>query len=198
MNFATVDSSAPTGPLGALPVTLEQSIPSRAGLVAKLLLIGSAGVVLLAPFALLAVIAVTDPAGFMAIARQPMVALQLGLALLMSIAFVTFPLRHVVVQFSARRSISITGSAVSVAELGRARRQWQEPLENYCGIARCVRSSLAGARHELVLVHPDPAKSVTLHTADRIAQSSVDALLRLTGLAEVDVMTLGRSLTHTA
>ncbi len=182
---SAINDVAPNEPFSAFPIRLVQT-SSRVGIVVKLLFIGAAGIVLLTPFAMLAVIAATDPAGFLSIARKPMVAFQLSLALLISVAFVIMPLRQVIATYSRGCTIAITRSAVTVAKRGRSGwRDWQEPLENYSGIAHSIRTSLAGARHELVLVHPDPSKSVPLKLADRTAQSNIDALSRLTGLPEI-------------
>ena len=67
---------------------------------------------------------------------------------------------------------------------------WSVPLASYSGIAHHVRASLSGLRHELILVHPDPAKNLLVAVADRIPQATLDRAKALLRLPEVPAKSL--------
>ncbi len=196
MTIAAVNSITPAGPVTTLPMTLVQTT-CRSRKVFKLLFVTSAAAVLLAPFGLLAAIAATDPVAFITTAQQPAVAIQLSLALMVGIAFVALPLRHVLQRSVRERSITISNSTVSVVEIGRnSRTEWHEPLSTYSGIAHNIRTSLSGARHEVILVHPLRDRSVMVQMADRIAQSNIDVWSDLTSLPEIHARAIYQSATR--
>ena len=171
-------------PFGVLPVTLEQRV-SIATLIILGAFIATTAAVLLTPFAIFAIHAAADPAGFLKALSRPTVALQLGLALLVAIAFVLIPSRLLVRRAMQPRRITISADAVKAIAAGSTGEQWSEPLAAYRGVAHHIRTSLSGAQHEIVLVHAQPGKSVVLQTADRISQPHVDAIALMLKLNQV-------------
>jgi hypothetical protein len=181
VDFVTAD------PMCTLPVSLEQPA-SRTSTIIAGLFIALAAMVLLAPFSLLAAQAAAEPAHFLATIRQPAIAVQLGLALFVAIAFVSIPLLLLVRRSRQPRRIVI--SETSVCATGAPSATWSEPLTAYEGIAHHIRTSLSGAQHELVLVHQERSKSVVLHISDRIAQPQIDAVAALLKVSEVPARSL--------
>ena len=62
---------------------------------------------------------------------------------------------------------------------------WEEPVARYTGVAHHIRTSLSGTRHELVLAHPDRARSILISAAPDISQDDVDRICTLLGRAEI-------------
>jgi hypothetical protein len=186
MGIARVDVITGCDPIRSLPVTLEQRSSLTSMAIAGLF-IALAAIVLLAPFGLLAAHAATAPAFFIATIQQPAIALQLGLALLVAVAFVAVPLRALLRRSMQPRQFVISRQTVSATITGvhGTQANWSEPLAAYQGVAHHIRTSLSGARHEIVLVHAQPSKSVILHIADRIAQPQIDAVAALLNVAQV-------------
>jgi hypothetical protein len=189
MAVARMKIDTPTDSCPLLPLVLEQQV-SRGSLVSAGLFIALAAATLLAPFSLLAASAAEEPAQFMATMSQPAVALQLTLALIVALAFVALPLRRLVRRAQQPRRIEVSSQGVSALDAVRGRTVWHEPLSAYRGIAHHIRTSLSGAQHEIVLVHPERSKSVVLQAADRINQAQVDAMAALLAVAEVPARTL--------
>jgi hypothetical protein len=179
-----------TAPFESLPITLEQSTSPMSTLI-----IGSfiavAATVLLAPFGLLAAHATAEPAAFQAAISQPATAVQLGLALIVALGFVTVPLHLLLRRWQQPRRIIVSQQSVSASNAkGPSRGNWNEPLSAYRGVTHHIRTSLSGAQHEIILVHARPAKSVVLHVADRIGQPQIEALARLLNVPQVPTRTL--------
>ena len=173
----------------ALPIMVE---PTRGvgGMAPAMAFTMIAAAILLAPFSLLAAQAAQDPIAFLSAVHGPATALQLALALIVAVAFVALPARNILRRARLPRRIVVADGQVSALQADGATLAWVEPVSAYRGVAHHVRTSLSGARHEIVLVHADPAKSVVLQTADRIAQPQLDAMARLLGLAEVSARTM--------
>jgi hypothetical protein len=179
-----------TAPFESLPITLEQSTSPMSTLI-----IGSfiavAATVLLAPFGLLAAHATAEPAAFQAAISQPATAVQLGLALIVALGFVTVPLHLLLRRWQQPRRIIVSQQSVSASDAkGPARGNWNEPLSAYQGVTHHIRTSLSGAQHEIILVHAQPAKSVVLHVADRIGQPEIEAIARLLNVPQVPTRAL--------
>lgn len=66
--------------------------------------------------------------------------------------------------------MAIGGGAVTVEDRSLAGRDtWSEAVSNFNGVAHHVRASLSGSRHELILVHTEPEKSILLSTKPLIS-----------------------------
>lgn len=173
----------------SLPITLEPA-PDRGSLIVAGIFIALAAAILLAPFSLLLAQAAQDPSSFLATMQQPATAVQLGLALIVAIAFVAMPLRRLIRTAQLPRRIVISATTVNAASDAHGTPAWSEPLSAYRGIAHHIRSSLSGAQHEIVLVHPDLSRSVILQAAPRIDQSQLDAMAALLNVGEVPARAL--------
>jgi hypothetical protein len=76
-------------------------------------------------------------------------------------------------------------------ERGLIRRaSFETPLASYAGVAHHIRASLSGNRHELILVHPDPARTVLVAVAPRFGESDIQRLCLLLGHREVPAKAL--------
>ena len=118
--------------------------------------------------------------------ENPVSALQILTGLIVWVALFIWPLKRIVGCMGARREVNIDEGMVKVSDsspFGAA--NWSAPLASYRGIAHHIRASLSGNRHELVLVHADPAKNVVLSISDRISQTTFERAKCLLNLPEV-------------
>ncbi len=173
-------------PPSPAPIVLEQAAEgsSRFVLLAVLCPILLA---LMAPFWLVLTHIVSDPAARALVAGRPFLAVQLGLGLFLLVWIFGLPLVHLATGALRRRVVTIENGRVSSKESGLFGRKsgWSEPLTAYAGLTRRVRSSLSGARQELVLVHQRSSRSVILQRAPQISQETVEHAARLFALAEI-------------
>lgn len=189
MAVAQFDARSSNDSLPALPLTLDrQNSPTSIAIAATFIALAAA--ILLAPFSLLAAQAAHDPVAFLATIQQPAIALQLSLALVVAVVFVTVPLRLLLRRSMQPRRIVVSGHRVEATNDPAGQPTWSEPLSAYHGVAHHIRTSLSGARHEIVLVHPVAAKSIVLMSADRIGQPQVDAMAALLKVREVPARAL--------
>lgn len=192
MAVARIEVETHSDAAHSLPLTLERKSSPISMLIAATF-IALAATVLLAPFSLLAAQAAQDPAAFLTTLQHPAIALQLGLALMVAIVFVAVPLRRLLCRSMLPSRFVISGETVAATNGLAGAPAWNEPLTAYRGVAHHIRTSLSGAQHEIVLVHPDASKSIVLATADRIGQRQVDAMAALLNVCEVPARTLYQS-----
>jgi hypothetical protein len=128
-----------------------------------------------------------------ALSRHPVAAFELAVAMAFWIGLFFFPLRALYRRLTWRRDVEITHDDVSVQDYrtfgGGA---WVAPLSSYKGVAHHVLTSLSGIRHQLVLIHPDPARSVLLMTSEQIGDADVVRMSRLLGVPRVPAAELYR------
>ena len=97
-----------------------------------------------------------------------------------------WPLRLVLARAGTARVVDITAGSVRVTDRGPLRSTtWTEPLGAYRGVAHCVRTSLSGVRHELILVHADARRHVLLAAAPAMPQSLLTRTASLLALPEI-------------
>lgn len=116
------------------------------------------------------------------IMAQPLVAVELTLAFAFWIGLFGWPLKRLLDRVNGQRDVEITPENVAVRDdrvLGLE--QWTAPLADYTGITHRIRSSLSGTRHELILVHPDPERSVLLMVAEHILDRDIHQFAHLLG-----------------
>ena len=183
------DVVEPNTPDQALPLRLCLS-PDKARTAARLLLIVPGLAVLLVPAAL---------ALFLLLHAEPVaLALYDGLTLtaltvlpLLWLALAGLACLAVLPRLRRKRLVTVTGARVSVIETGlMGARSWHLPVAAYRGIAHHVRATAGVVNHEIILVHDQPGRSVLLHTAPIVNQTSLDhfsALLRLPVIAAREV-----------
>jgi hypothetical protein len=174
-----------TSRIDAFPLRSQQGAPRTPGLLHLGLLSSLAAVVVLPQIGLAGYVLASSEIRHM-VAGQPLVAFQLAAALAFWIGIFAWPLNVLITRLSCRRVVEITRDLVSVSE-NRANScsTWTEPLQSYRGVAHHIRSSLAGTRHELVLIHADARRSVLLSTADQITDADIGRMTQLLRLPQV-------------
>ncbi|MDX2258060.1 MAG: hypothetical protein NW205_04015 [Hyphomicrobiaceae bacterium] len=190
MRHAAVDIVTPSQPPGSLPIGLDQ----RASLLSALATLAIAVPALAGLAAVGAGIATAASAGPMVAAPAGVNALALtliALGLAIWAALFGIPLSRSLAALGARRSVVIDHHAVAVSDRGLlARRTWREPLAAYSGIVHHVRTSVSGARHELVLVHRSAGRSVLLAVGERIGKDEIERMCALLALPELPASAL--------
>lgn len=172
-------------PQSPFPLLIEQA-PEGSGRFVMLALLAPLLVALMVPFWLIVTHLITDPAARAVLAARPLAGLQLGLGLLVLIWIFGWPLAHLAGNAVARRRITIDGGMLrSTTSRLFGTRTWTEPLASYAGVTHRVRTTHAGVRHELVLVHRRPSRSVILLSSQHISPETIEAAARLLALAEI-------------
>ena len=179
------DSVRISEPCGRARLCLRQHSHLSASVLRLGALCGIALTVLLPQLAILAA-ALSNADARAAAALHPFSSLAIALALVLSAAACLWPLARQIERFNARRAVLIGNKMVRGADLqlGRLTR-WSAPLAAYTGLAHRVRTSLSGARHELMLVHADSARSVLLLTGEHISDSDIARHACLLGLPQI-------------
>lgn len=137
-----------------------------------------AGVVV-APQMAIAAFALAAPGARHAIAESPGVAVQLALALIVWIGLICWPLRVALSRVARRRSVEIAGGSVRVEDSNPFGREvWSAPLLQFSGVAHHIRTSISAVRHEVILAHPDRARSLLLSAGEHITEADVEAWSR--------------------
>lgn len=190
MKLIAFDHVEPTPDFQALPIELRLST-SRSSALLKLMLLAPMMVMLAVPLSLIGARAAGDPDPISHLVSNPLAALQIVTGLLVWTALFLWPLKRIIGRMGARRRVEIDAAQVRVTDTSPfGGKSWSAPLQSYAGIAHHIRASLSGNRHELILVHTDPAKSIVLAIADRITQATVDRATALLGLPEVPARSL--------
>jgi hypothetical protein len=182
MRSAAFESISPSAPITALPLILVQR-PSHSRPWLLMMLALPAAAATLAPMSILAAHAVQDHAVLL---ERIETTLLMVACVLIWLAIFAWPIARHAVRIGSMRRVTIENHAISVVETGLfVRRTWRQPMSAYRGLAHHVRASLSGTRHELLLIHPDPARSVLLRADDTIGQSEIDGLARLLHCREI-------------
>lgn len=164
--------------LEALPLHQTQRV-SRASAATRLALLVPAILLVLVPVSF---VLVSTDAFAQAIAR-PADAFLAGAGVAAFIALFGLPLSRAVAALVSRRTVRIDAGYITVGDHGLlGSRTWTLPLASYGGLAHVVRTSLSGARHELVLVHADRSRRVLLCASDKLSQADVECASRLLDL----------------
>ncbi len=190
MSKVLFDHIAPATNFDSLPIRFTGTT-SRGPAVTRLLLILPAMAILFVPISLVIANAAGEPGTFHAISERPLSVVQIGLGIAIWCGIFLLPIRDIVIRMGSRRTVMIAADKVVVSDrtpFGGT--TWSTQLSSYAGIAHHVRTSLSGLRHELILVHKDPAKNVLIAVADRIPQSTLDRAKSLLGLPEVPARSL--------
>ncbi|HJZ42174.1 MAG TPA: hypothetical protein VJ233_00495 [Hyphomicrobiaceae bacterium] len=186
---AVLDIVACDPPFDRLPLTIEQK-SSRISAIIMLMLLVPALLVVLVPTGLLVAYASSSlgvAADHPGAAAQVLVGIGLWTALFVP------PAKRIVQRFGTVRRIQVDTGAVTIGERGLfGSRRWSTPLSEYIGITRHLRSTLSGLRHELILVHGEPRKSVLLHSGDLASPPTIEQATGLLGLPEIQARELYR------
>jgi hypothetical protein len=159
---------------------------SRWPSIIRLALLSCLAAAILLPQLTLAVHAIALPDTRAIIFAHPLLALDLLLAIGLWIGLFGWPLKRLAAHINSRRDIEIAEGQVSVQDRKSfSEKTWSAPLKSYSGIAHHLRTSLTGTRHELILVHPEPQRSVLLMVSEHISASDIARFSRILGLPEV-------------
>lgn len=149
---------------------------------------------LLLPVALIVADAITNPQITNTFADHPGSIALLSAGIAVGLGLLTFPLRSGLARLNGEASIEMADGMVRAEHRGLLTTQtWSEPLAKFCGVTHHIRATLSGARHEIILVHPEPAKDILLHLANRHPQEGADHFARLLGLPELQPRVLYNS-----
>lgn len=185
MFLSAVDRIIPATPIDQLPIRLELA-GSRGGLAIALILLVSAVAFLLTPFMLVGSLAAFQTEAFLKADITWISGLQLAFGFAMALCLTAYALRRVRMAWGSAATVEIGHGVVAVVErrFGVSHR-WSLPVTEFLGLAHNVRTSLSGARHELVLVHADPARNVLIGLAPSMPQQHIDRVAILLGLMEI-------------
>ncbi len=186
---AVLDIVACDPPFDRLPLTIEQK-SSRISALIMLMLLVPALLVVLVPTGLLVAYASSSLG---VAADHPGAAAQVLVGIGLWTVLFVLPAKRIVQRFGTVRRIQVDTGAVTIGERGLfGSRRWSAPLSEYIGITRHLRSTLSGLRHELILVHREPRKSVLLHSGDLASPPTIEQATRLLGLPEIQARELYR------
>lgn len=180
MRIAQFDTVTPRFCDQSLPCRLEQRA-SHLSAAAVLALLLPLALILVIPFAMLLMQIAAEPATRLALANHPAAAVQIALGVTLLLMLIGWPLRALVDRLGRRRIVELDRDRVTITDAGLfASRQWSEPLSQYLGLAHNVRTTNAGPRHELILVHPQRRAHILLAISDRMNDAEVaEAAARL-------------------
>lgn len=166
---------------------------SRGSTISQFLLAAPALIAWIVPIVLCAH-AAADPQTLDVITDRPFAASQIALAFAGWSLIFGIPLVSLSKRIGASRSIAIDTDTVRIIDTSWLRsRHWSAPLASYHGIAQRVRTTLSGLEHDVLLVHPDPAKNVILAQSHRSVHATLEELKTLLRLPEISQATaLGR------
>lgn len=182
MRIAEFETATPLTTDASLPLRLEQKAPTLGPAVLLTLLIPLA-ILLLAPLATIALQMVTEPAGRASLVAQPALALQLTIGLALAALLVGWPVRVLLDRIGRQRIVLLDHQLVHVTDRGLfGTHTWSQPLSTYVGLTHHVRTTHAGVRNELILVHSHRDASVLLGLALRITDSEISALANRLGV----------------
>ena len=177
--------TATTPDLSVFPLVRHET-PSRASALARLVLLFPA----IAGLAVLVIgfawEAVAEPAVLQRFAEHPDASARILAGIALWTGLFVWPARTALRRLWLVRTITVVGGEVVVEERSRRLvRRWAEPIAAYRGIAHHIRASMSAVTHEIVLVHPDPSRTVTLHAAPAVTHAQIDALSALLGQPEI-------------
>lgn len=147
--------------------------------------------VVLSPLWLIAADAASNPNVTNTVMEHPVSTLLLVAGMVFGMALLLVPLRGGLARLGGQTRVVLADGRVTVDRQGLTGRDtWVEPLSKYCGVTHHIRATLSGARHEIILVHPDPARDVLLNLSQRSPKDGADHFAELLGLPEIQPRTL--------
>ena len=192
MNRAVFDAVLPADPPGNFPAELVQRVSRSRTLLLSLLVLPFLTATAVLIFALLSTF-MPNPEGLNLLANKPATVIKLGLAISLTVAVAWLPIRALFWRVGRHRTVEFHATKVHVRDqslLGET--SWSAPFSSFRGVVHHVRATLSGAHHELFLVHPDPTRTILLHTATEIPQSTINHYASLVALPELAARELYR------
>jgi len=134
----------------------------------------------------IALATVGEASGLSVLAERPLAAIQTAAGLSLITVMVAIPALRGVGRLWVRREVRLFGDAVEIARhTPMGIRRETVPLATYRGIAHCVRASLSGLVHEIVLVHSNSDHNVTLMATESVSEALLEECKVLFGLPEI-------------
>ncbi len=160
--------------------------PARVGLFSKgnCLLSLSAGIAVLVGGVAFA--STGEASALALLAERPLASVQIAAGVALCTGLLAVPAVRALSRLLVRREVRFDDDAVQILRhtpLGIS--ALSVPVKDYRGIAHHIRASLSGLVHEVVLVHPDAAMSVTLVSAPHVTQAALDEYKSLFNLPEI-------------
>lgn len=182
MRISVIDDNKALSAPGTLPLQLEQRADTSRSVAAVLMALPFVG--LSGTLVAVAVASVVGaPDGIAVLVAKPVASLGLLAAVAMSSLLAAVPIAAAVARFGRRQSVVVTGHEVTVEERSLVGfTEWRAPLSSFRGLAHCVRTSLSGVRHEIVLVHPEAARSILLSVQPRVTAGDVERMAKVLSL----------------
>ena len=182
MQIKAIDSVEIPADATRLPLTITQSsaiLPAFA-----LVLVSGVSIAgLLLPVTLIAAHSFADPRSAAAILDRPMSSTMLLAGLVIALGLLTIPFRAGLKRLRQRCAVQLAGDHVAVRQQGLiVLRSWSAPYSHFAGVTHHIRATLSGARHEIILVHPDHRKHVLLNLGSRTPEIGADQFARLLGM----------------
>ncbi len=166
------------------PVRVELAASGSA--FSRVLLLLPAVAAITALLAGVAIAAAGDHAMLDAVTSRPLASIQIAAGLALWATLFVVPASRALATLWRQRVVSIGNEVVEISDrLLTGARLHRVPLRGYTGAAHHIRASLSGLTHEIVLVHANPALTVTIASAERITQGTLDAAKSLLQLPEV-------------
>lgn len=185
MRAANIETIHPNELPATLPIHLEQRA-SRTAALLLLTVVLPAAAALLYPFLLLSGHLLADSDLRTALAADPAALLPLLVGMAFWGVLFGWPLKRIGESVARGRSVRISQEIVQVTDHPLfGIRFWYEPLPAYRGITHHVRTTLSGVRHELILVHDQPERSILVAVAPRFSAQDVEQICTLLGRAEI-------------
>ncbi len=163
MRIASIKAISADRPLTELPVTLIQRT-SQWSMVADAVFLAVSGLAFAIPAGLFAAEAMAAPSAAQnTITSQPIPTILTIAGLALLLVPIVFLMKRLATGIGGTRQVVLTESDITVTDrsLGRPR-TWAAKLSEFKGITHHVRTSISHSRHELILVHSDPKRSVLL------------------------------------
>ena len=180
MRSSAFETILPNTPITAVPAKLELTA-SRVSPILVLTLVLPFALLALVPYVMIA----EHPEAVLLISRFE-TSIPLGIAFLAWTLIFGWPIASAFSKLGRRQTVIIHSDLVRVWERAAfSQSAWSAPLHTYRGLAHHVRATLSGTRHELILVHPDPARSILLRLSPAIGQREIDELTQLLGCREI-------------
>ncbi|MCB1505962.1 MAG: hypothetical protein KDJ47_13375 [Hyphomicrobiaceae bacterium] len=175
MRIAEFETVTPRLSEASLPYRLEQN-GSNLGNTLTLVILASLAALILTPFVILLTYIASDPFTRDALTAQPAAAIEIALGISVASALIGWPLRTLVHRLGSHRIVEIDANEIRVTDQGLWRRHtWRQPITAYLGLTHHLRTTNAGPRHELILVHPTRRYHVLVALADRMTDIEVAA-----------------------
>ncbi|MGD9830219.1 MAG: hypothetical protein AB7E70_05085 [Hyphomicrobiaceae bacterium] len=185
MNRTGFDRIEPAEPAQAFPIRLSQRWSPTSTLVMAALTVPLALGCLFVPL-YLAIAGAFQAEPLSRLTSDPVYGLTLVTALALATYLAVMALSSLFGRVGRSRILEIRAGHIEVQDRSLfGQRSWQSPVASFTGIAHHMRATLSGTRHEIVLVSPDPNRSLLLFAGERVSQDTMQRYARLLDLPVV-------------